>query len=87
MIFTVIFYLFVFLVSALLYLLPTGGSFPAAFTNGVRDLWDTLWQWNFFIPVSDFIVCVGLVTGFWTFVLVWRFGHWVLRKLPFFGIR
>jgi len=75
------------LVTGLLALLPTGGTFPEEWTEGIYTLWQGINAFSFIVPVEMFVTCLAIALAWDLFVFAWHLLHWLLRKIPVLHIR
>lgn len=61
MIITGILTLFYYLIAGLLFLIPTGGVFPAQISSALAVFIEQAVKWNNFFPVSTLFITLGLV--------------------------
>lgn len=80
-------YVFYHIVEALVSILPSGGSLPASVTSTFQTLYAMLWGFDFIIPIGDLLICLGIALAWEAFLFIWGLIHWVLKKIPFLGIR
>jgi len=68
--------------TAIVSILPTGGTFPPEIATGLASIYAGFKAWDFILPTSAILQCLGIGLSFWAFVLVWRAVHWIIRKIP-----
>jgi len=86
MIFTIAFFLLATFINVSVSLLPTGSPFPPEIAAGMTTIWSNLKGWDFLLPIDTILQALIVAFFFWSFVLVWRLVHWVLRKIPLTNI-
>lgn len=68
------------------------GGFPDGSVEQIHDFFGLLFEnastlLNLFLPFKLVVVLVGVVIVSETFMYVYRGAMWVLRKIPFLGIK
>jgi len=75
------------IVTVLFSILPTGGSLPVSFTNGLSTLFMLVRSMSFILPLDTLAICVPLAFAWVLFVFAWDFFHWLIKKLPFLHMK
>lgn len=73
-------------VSFLLGFLPTG-SIPTSIILYFSYLVGFLTAFNWFFPIDQLLLVLGLTIGFELVVVAYHFIMWILKKIPFLNIR
>lgn len=85
MIFSFFFSIPALLLSAILSLLPDGGSVPSVWTSAVYSIWSYVNQFSFVVPVDTLLTCLGIAMVFHLAIFTFRLFHWLITKIPFIG--
>lgn len=73
-------------VSFILSFLPVG-TLPAGILTGLNYIVGVMNTFNWFFPLDTLFTVLAIAVGFEIIVMVYHFGMWVLRKIPFLNIR
>jgi len=76
-----------YIVNAMFFLFPRGGTFPTAFTDGISTVWYYIRSFDFIIPVDAIVQCLGLAIAWIAFRIFWDLFHWIVKKIPFTGMK
>jgi len=85
MIFAFLFSLPALLLSAILSILPEGGTIPTIWTNAVYTIWSYINAFSFIVPVDTLLTCLGIAMVFHIAIFTFRLFHWLITKIPFIG--
>lgn len=80
MTFAIFFVLILALFIAVLNVLPVASALPLAFSSALVSIIGFMKAWNFFFPITEIFICVGIVLTF--DLIVWGF-HWVWKVMKF----
>jgi len=75
-------YFFTTVITAILSILPAGGTFPPEIANAIGWLFSFLRSYDFIVPYDTLIACISIGLFWEVFCLIWWLVHWILRKIP-----
>lgn len=66
------------LVYGLIFLLPTGGVFPADFLSSLNMIWNAISLFSLVVPINTLLTILGLSMLWHAFVWAWNTMLWIL---------
>ncbi|MGT2757716.1 hypothetical protein [Streptococcus ovuberis] len=58
-------------------------TFFSSISESVAGIYDYLYNASAIIPVSDFFICIGLISGFYVTLFAVKVINWVVHRIPF----
>lgn len=70
---------FIGLFFGILNLLPVAGEIAPEIQNGLTLIVSNMKAWNALFPITELLVAVGIMAGFYTAKYTWRAIKWVIH--------
>lgn len=79
------------IIGAIFSLLDILPDMPPTITNAIDSFFDLIWQGvnlvSFFLPMDTVVILIPIVIAIVNFDKIWKLIMFILRKIPFVGIK
>jgi len=74
-----------FILSAVLQILPQGGTVPTEFISAVYQIWGDINAFSFIVPITTLLTVLSLAFALHIGIFIFKSIHWIITKIPFIG--
>ncbi|MEX5398791.1 hypothetical protein ABPH35_10640 [Streptococcus sp. ZJ93] len=58
-------------------------TFFSNISESIASIYDYLYNASAIIPVSDFFICLGIISGFYVTLFAVKVINWIVHRIPF----